>query len=285
MNYKRILLLSTAVILIVLPITIFSTTLHLKDYTLVFNKNIYLSDIVKERIPYTDDMTVGSISSNSTFTFVLQKIKNIKFDKDKIEIKYIKIDNLSKRIESLIEYKLPKKFKDCQVNIKSKLPKTNDLDILLQNYPPIGWVSVRLLKNGKYYRTAGVYCKVKEEVFVSKTDIRPKELITKNDVEKTLLDVTTNYRNIPETVIGMMARYYIHKGSVIYTNYIMQPLDVIQGQTVLMIVKYKNILINDYGIALSDGKIGDIIRIMNIKSRNIVIGKVVQKGMVEVIIK
>ena len=284
MSYRKIQLI--LLLLFLIPLFSFSITLHVKDFTLVFNKNVYLSDIVKEFVPYIDDCVVGKITSLSTFTLMINnKDRNIKLDKNRIKIKYIKVDSLSKRIKEFVKYKVSKIFVKSSVDIKSPLPQGNNYDILLQTYPPVGWTTVKLLKNNKFYRNVSIYCKVSKEVYVAKNDIPSKHTITQNDVQQILLDVTSNYRNIPNKVIGMMSKYYIRKGSIIYSNYLMDPLDVVQGQTVLMILKYKNITINDYGIALSDGRIGDIIRILNIKSRNIVIGKVIQKGIVEVIIK
>ncbi len=279
MNYKY------ALILLLLPSIVFAITLHLKDYTIVFNKNIYLSDIVKEYIPYTDDFMVGKITSKATFDLFVNNIDNITFDKHKVKIKYEYTNSLSTKIKDIIKYKLSNIASQVYVKINSPIPSSNDYDVLIQTKMPIGWLTVRLLQDGKFYKTISAYSKVYKTVYVAKSNIPSKTIISKKDVIEKTIDITNIYRNLPEKVVKMMSKYYIRKGSVIFANYLMQPLDVVQGETILMLLNYKNISISDYGIALSDGRIGDIIRIMNIKSRNIVIGRVVQKGIVEVIIK
>jgi flagella basal body P-ring formation protein FlgA len=285
MNFKKNILLVLIILILLLTFS-FSETFHLKNSVVVFNKNIYLSDIVKEYVPYYDDFIIGQVTSEGTFTFLIKKkFKNINFDKNKIKINYLYIKSLKNRIKAFIKYKLSNIASESQITIKSRIPNTNDCDIRLQTNPPIGWSTLRLIKNKKSIAIVSVYTKIFKNVYISTKDIPSKHLINKSDVEKALLDITNIYRNIPNKVIGMMSKYYIRKGTVIYSNYIMEPLDVVQGETVLMLLKYKNINLDDYGIALSDGRVGDIIRIMNIKSRNIVIGKVIQRGIVEVIIK
>ncbi len=285
MNFNKKFLF-VAIILILSSSYSFSETFHLKDSVIVFNKDIYLSDIVKDYVPYYNDFIVGQVTSEGTFTFLIKKkLKNIDFDKDKIKITYHYIKNLKERIKEFVKYKLSSIASESKIIIKTNVPNIDDCDIRLQTNPPIGWSTLRLVKYGKNISIVSIYTKIFKNVYVSKRSIPSKHLISRNDVEKRLLDITNIYRNIPEKVIGMMAKYYIRKGVVIYSSYIMEPLDVAQGETVLMLLQYKNIKLDDYGIALSDGRIGDVIRIMNIKSRNIVIGKVIQRGIVEVIIK
>jgi flagella basal body P-ring formation protein FlgA len=241
---------------------------------------------VKEYVPYYNDFIIGKVTSEGTFTFFInKKPKNITFDKNTIKICYHHIENLKNRIRAYIEYKLSNIASKSNITIKSKIPEITNCDIRLQTNPPIGWSTLRFVENKKNIATVSIYVKIFKNVYMSKANIPSKHLISKQDVERVLIDATNIYRNLPNEVMGMMAKYYIRKGSIIYSNYIMDPLDIVQGETVLMILKYRNINLDDYGIALSDGRIGDIIRIINIKSRNIVIGKVIQRGIVEVIIK
>lgn len=111
--------------------------------------------------------------------------------------------------------------------------------------------------------------------------IKAKDVIEKGDIailEDTLpgsIDPSTN-------IIGMEARVTLYPGRPIMQNQIQLAAAVERNQIVVLKYIHGGLLITASARALSRGSVGAKIRVMNLASRNIVMGEVTSAGVVAI---
>jgi flagella basal body P-ring formation protein FlgA len=121
---------------------------------------------------------------------------------------------------------------------------------------------------------------VSDTVFATRT-IRAHAIIGPNDL--TLKDVAVSGGiSEPDQVIGMEARVALYAGRPIRLGDIAPPAMIERNQIIPLIFTKAGITISTDGRALSRGGIGDRVRVMNMASRNTVIGVVQPDGSVNV---
>ena len=81
-----------------------------------------------------------------------------------------------------------------------------------------------------------------------------------------------------ETAIGMEARVNLYPGRPVYPGDIGPPAIVERNQIVVMRYAFGGLSIYAEGRSLSRAGVGEIVRVMNIDSRNIVNGTVLESG-------
>ncbi|SEH31945.1 flagellar basal body P-ring formation chaperone FlgA [Magnetospirillum fulvum] len=112
------------------------------------------------------------------------------------------------------------------------------------------------------------------------------EVISENDIEwvdvreeTVRRDIVTNLRQ----VIGQEPRYPLRAGAPIRTAEIQKPISVARNSAVTIIVRTPFMVLSAQGRASEDGSVGDVIRVTNSQSKQIVDARVEGPGQVSVI--
>lgn len=124
------------------------------------------------------------------------------------------------------------------------------------------------------------------DIPVFNRSIMPGEQITADDIEWIEYPAKRlSNRAIvsAEQLIGMTVRRAVRSDKPINTNEVTPPVAVEKGEAVTMLVRTNAMILTANGRALENGGIGDIIRVLNSKSRLTVDAKVVRSGQVEII--
>jgi len=112
------------------------------------------------------------------------------------------------------------------------------------------------------------------------------EVISENDIEWADVreevvrrDIVTNLRQ----VVGQEPRYPLRAGAPIRTAEIQKPVSVARNSAVTIIVRTPFMVLSAQGRATEDGSVGDVIRVTNVQSKQIVDARVEGPGQVSVI--
>jgi flagella basal body P-ring formation protein FlgA len=109
--------------------------------------------------------------------------------------------------------------------------------------------------------------------------IRPGEVITLADVRLMASDAAGALTS-PEEAVGMMARRLLVAGRPVLASDIGPPVLVRRNSLVRLVYERGGLTIKAEGRALSDGAEGDLVRVMNMASRQTVAGTVTADGSV-----
>ena len=91
-----------------------------------------------------------------------------------------------------------------------------------------------------------------------------------------------NFMDDAQSVIGMVVHRPIRSGSVIKAQDIKEPIIVAKGETITLLANQGALQVSSEGVALSNGKMGEQIRVQNAHSRRIIDARVVGAGRAEV---
>ncbi len=101
-------------------------------------------------------------------------------------------------------------------------------------------------------------------------------------IEKRETDVSKNIILNPENLIGKTPRRFMAEGDMIREDSVMLPLIVKKGNMVVMSLTNEFMTITMRGQAQEDGALGDIVRVMNTKSNQVIHGEVIGADRVKV---
>lgn len=167
------------------------------------------------------------------------------------------------------------------INIKISIPAGT------VNYTGVTPVKARISVGGRIYRDVNfvVSVKVFDFVLVANHDLRIETPVTESDfrLEEVPIDGRTEYVKDAVEVTGLVPHRVIRAGTPISANYFNQPVVVLIGHPVKIIVRYKGIEATAQGVAMTRGRIGEIIKVRNESSKKIISAKVVDSGTVEVV--
>ncbi len=143
------------------------------------------------------------------------------------------------------------------------------------------------IKNGKILSQefAQVFVKVWAKVPVAKNFIPRGKIINLSDIKWEIREVNySNHKFVkdPNELIGKKAKYSINPNNVITNNLLMNKVIVKRGDIVKIILNYKYIKVVSLGKAITGGELGKNVRVLNIKSKKILMGKVIGDDIVEV---
>ena len=166
-----------------------------------------------------------------------------------------------------------------------------DIKIMLPtaglSYANVTPMRARISINGKNYRdiTFGAMVKIFDKVLVANHDLRIEVAVNKSDfrTEEIVIDGRTQYIKDVQEVVGLVPHRYIRAGQPIAINYFQQPVAVEMGSPVRIIVRRNGLQASAKGIAMSRGRIGQVIKVKNESSQKIVSAKVVDDQTVEVV--
>ena len=112
--------------------------------------------------------------------------------------------------------------------------------------------------------------------------IRPQSIIGPADLGVLPQDIPGALRG-DDDVVGMEARVTLYPGRPILVDHVGPPALIERNQPVVVFFKNGGLTIATDGRALSRGAEGDIVRVMNLSSRNTISGKVERDGSVTVL--
>ena len=155
------------------------------------------------------------------------------------------------------------------------------------NYTGVTPVRARISIGGKMYRDVNfvVAAKVFDFVLVANHDLRIETPVNEADfrTEEIAIDGRTEYIKDVTEILGLVPHRVIRAGSPVAMNYFRQPVAVSNGHPVKIIIRYKGIMASANGIAMTRGRIGEVIKVRNEASKKIISAKVIDSGTVEAI--
>ncbi|MBE6443574.1 MAG: flagellar basal body P-ring formation protein FlgA [Alphaproteobacteria bacterium] len=176
---------------------------------------------------------------------------------------------------------------------KFDLGNITDAKILLSNFSAVEdddkfTVDAEIFADGKSVATTKLVGRyfVLEKVLVPTKDITKDEIIKKENLTQIIIrsnrlrdDVIKEENNL----LGKQAIRTIKEGKPITSRDIRDEIVIKKGQMIMVVYKYKGLQITSKMEAIEDGAKGQRIRLINNKSNKEVIGRVVDKNMVEVL--
>ncbi|RLB12732.1 MAG: flagella basal body P-ring formation protein FlgA [Deltaproteobacteria bacterium] len=157
------------------------------------------------------------------------------------------------------------------------------------NGSPLGSFSVPIIfkVNGRIVSRTWVMAKTSliTPVIISACPIRRGEMITRDKIRIIKRDVSRLLAGIffnKEAVIGKRARINIGADKVIYKNMVEIPPVIRRGQRVTIVAESESLKITAPGKAKQDGRLGDIIKVENLLSKKVIVGKVVDNQTIKV---
>ena len=130
-----------------------------------------------------------------------------------------------------------------------------------------------------------VSVKVFDYVIIANHDLRMETPVTESDfrLAEIPIDGRAEYVKDIQDVKGLVPHRIIRAGSPVSINYFDQPLVIRSGAPVKIVVNYKGIKASAKGVAMTRGRIGEIIKVKNESSQRIVTARVIDSGTVEVV--
>ncbi len=275
-----------------------SNVIYLKDIASVYSNYGNLKDKVENIIVSMSDNT-----SNIDRKTVYLKLINNGINRFKVVgAKSVEILKGIKRISNTLMKKRIKKY------IDSQFPFASDIKVVYQKIPDIKLPSggklviqrygkgfsnsyllkVMLLKNGKVIKQdfAQVFVKVWAKVPIARRFISRGKILSLKDFKWEIREI--NYSNYDfakssSEIVGKKVLYSIGSGNVIREKVLSSKVSVKRGELVRILVRMKGIKITTIGKALSSGVKGQTIKIINLKSKKKLIGKIIGENLVEVL--
>ncbi|MBR6012272.1 MAG: flagellar basal body P-ring formation protein FlgA [Selenomonadaceae bacterium] len=166
-----------------------------------------------------------------------------------------------------------------------------DIQILMPfsnlSYSSMNSMKARISIGGKAYRDVnfGVLVKVYDNVLVANHDLRIEVPVNESDfrMAEIVIDGRTEYVKDVNDVKGMVPHRYVRAGLPIAVNYFQQPVAVAMGTPVKIVFKRGGLQATAKGVALSRGRVGQIIKVKNETSQKIISARVVDDQTVEVV--
>lgn len=131
----------------------------------------------------------------------------------------------------------------------------------------------------------GARLKVYDRVLVSSRPIPKGSKITANMIRLEEREVTrlhSGYFKTENNVVGAVARFSLSGNRVIKPGNVLPPTLVTRGEKVVIHANAKGISIRASGVALSDGALGEVVRVKNSQTERIIEGRVSAAGQVTV---
>lgn len=151
-------------------------------------------------------------------------------------------------------------------------------------------VPIKVLINEQVFKTLYVNVKanIYKNIIIANNSIRKNSIISENDIIIERSDIT-RIRNKSDLfynkkdLIGMMATSYIPRGKEITSKTIDTPPLVEKSSTIKIIASIGNIEASLFGLALENGRKGDVISIMNPKTKKEFLAKVIANDLATVV--
>lgn len=162
-----------------------------------------------------------------------------------------------------------------------------ELDLRMEALPPGPGnyrVNVGVYVDGQRYRTIQVRVQLepRQPVVVATRDIPVGATILPEAVDQVIPDVSPPKEAFFEltAVIGLETQRAIKQGEPITAQDVRVPILVQAGDVVVIEAISGAITVKTLGVALQNGKLGDVIRVENIESRKEIMARIVKQGIV-----
>lgn len=154
---------------------------------------------------------------------------------------------------------------------------------------PLGSFSIPIVfkVNGEIAARTWVMAKTRlvVPIVVSAYPIRRGEIITKDKIRIIKKDVSRPLAGIftkEEALLGKRAKINIGANRIIYKNMVEIPPLIKRGQRVTIVAESYSLRVTAPGKAKEDGRLGDIIKVENLISKKVIMGKVVDSQTIRV---
>jgi flagella basal body P-ring formation protein FlgA len=122
-------------------------------------------------------------------------------------------------------------------------------------------------------------------VAVTSKPVARNQKLSKSDVtleDRDISKLNRGYYSKIDEIAGLITRHQIRSGIVIDPGQIRPPYLVQRGQTVRIVAKTPTYEVAMHGKALSNGALGEVVRVKNTKSNRVVEGVVSAQGVIEI---
>lgn len=207
---------------------------------------------------------------------------------------YHDMSNISKQIETFI-FNLPEMNRDAdtaiKVNAVDRRLKLAHCDQVTFNLASgshlIGKTSVRVICNKpkawSFYVTASI--SRFDNIYIANGSLNRGHIVRESDVYKSRKDLAKlpfGYITNPKDVIGKQLKRHVQAGRILTPSQLINPIVIKRGEIISLQSKSNGFAISMKGTAMSNGAIGDRIRVKNSSSKRIVEGTVSQAGIVNI---
>ncbi len=168
------------------------------------------------------------------------------------------------------------------------IPKPTPYRVIFINPPKIGLNLLILeFKKGKTVERVKIwgYVDAKIPVVVLRRPVLNKAILTEKDVTIALKPLSRLPQDAifdKSSVIGKEVRMSLEAGTVLRYSQIEVPVVIKKNQIVYIVARGRNFVVKAKGIALQDGRKGEIIKVKNLSSKKVLWGKVISSKEVEV---
>ena len=121
-------------------------------------------------------------------------------------------------------------------------------------------------------------------VVVTSRKLKYGQIVTGDSITLAPRDIShlENYVDDPALVVGSLVKRTLNEGTVVDFDAIEQPPVVQRGELVKIVISHNGLLLTANGIARSDGRKDEIIKVKNTSSNKLVYCRVHAPGIVEV---
>jgi len=208
--------------------------------------------------------------------------------------KYHDMSNLGQQIENFI-FNLPEMRRDNDTSIKVnaidrrlKLAHCNQIKFnLASGSHLIGKTSIRVIctepKAWSFYVTANI--SRYEQIYIANSTLNRGQIIRESDVYKSRKDLSKlpfGYITKPKDIIGKQVKRHVQAGRILRPSQLINPIVIKRGEIISLQSNSSGFTISMKGTAMSNGAIGDRIRVKNSSSKRIVEGTISQAGIVRI---
>ena len=124
-----------------------------------------------------------------------------------------------------------------------------------------------------------------QKVVVTRNPVLRKQVLNSSDIsleKREVSSLNSGFFSQTEQVTGRISRLNLPAGAVIAPRNIMIPKVVKRGDQVIILAETSGIQVRMSGKAMNDAALGERVRVMNGKSRRIVEGNAIEKGIVKI---
>jgi len=174
------------------------------------------------------------------------------------------------------------------VDRRLKLAQCEKLELnLASGSRLLGKVSVRVVcnkpKSWSFYVTSHI--SLFEEIYIANNSLSRDHIIQAGDVYKSRKDLSKlafGYITEPGELIGKQMKRHIQAGRILTPSQLRNPVVIKRGELISLQSVNRGFAISMKGTAMTDGAVGDRIRVKNYSSKRIVEGTIIQAGVVSI---
>lgn len=179
----------------------------------------------------------------------------------------VKVGNLDKRL------RLAKCDQSLGLNLKDPLNSGGNINVQVSCKGGSSW-TILVPAQAKVYRSVAVASRI----------LQRGDVVTESDLAQEIKDVSEyrlGFALSPDAIVGKEIKFNVNKGEVFRNSALDAPLVIKRGDSVNMEAAVGGISVTSNGTAITDGRIGQQIRVKNNQSARVINARVVAAGKVE----